>query len=94
MNDKLKQYAQRFNAQSIRERGLIAASLLVVISYSFHGSVWQYLEPSGPAYFLIQYRNFTTDVVLIESTSRKHVFFVQWIREPRAMMLGCVTVGF
>ena len=33
MNDKLKQYAQRFNAQSIRERGLIAISLLVVISY-------------------------------------------------------------
>ncbi|MBT8434146.1 MAG: hypothetical protein KJN95_05770 [Gammaproteobacteria bacterium] len=33
MNDKLKQYAQRFNAQSIRERGLIALSILVVIGY-------------------------------------------------------------
>ena len=33
MNDKLKQYAKRFNAYSIRERGLIAISVLVVISY-------------------------------------------------------------
>lgn len=33
MNDKLKQYAQRFNAYSMRERGLIAISILVVISY-------------------------------------------------------------
>ena len=33
MNDKLKLYQQRFNAYSIRERGLIAISILVVISY-------------------------------------------------------------
>ena len=33
MNDRLKQYAQRFNAYSIRERGLIAISILVVITY-------------------------------------------------------------
>ena len=33
MNSKLKQYRQRFDAQSIRERGLIAISLLVVISF-------------------------------------------------------------
>ncbi len=33
MNSKLKQYRQRFDAQSIRERGLIAVSLIVVISF-------------------------------------------------------------
>ncbi len=33
MNDKLKQYTRLFNAQSIRERGLIALSVLVVIGY-------------------------------------------------------------
>lgn len=33
MNSKLKQYAQRFDAQSLRERGLIAISLIVVISF-------------------------------------------------------------
>ncbi len=33
MNDKLKQYQQRFNTQSIRERGLIAISLIAVISF-------------------------------------------------------------
>ena len=33
MNDKLKQYAQRFNEQSIRERGLIALTVLVVVGY-------------------------------------------------------------
>ena len=33
MNSKLKQYRQRFDAQSIRERGLIAISLIVVISF-------------------------------------------------------------
>ncbi len=33
MNDKLKQYQQWFNTQSIRERGLIAISLIVVISF-------------------------------------------------------------
>lgn len=33
MNDKLKLYAQRFNAYSIRERGLVAISILVVIGY-------------------------------------------------------------
>ncbi len=33
MNDKLKQYEQRFNTQSIRERGLIAISLIAVISF-------------------------------------------------------------
>ena len=33
MNDKLKLYARRFDAYSIRERGLVAISILVVISY-------------------------------------------------------------
>ena len=33
MNDKLKQYAQRFNTQSIRERGLIALTVVVVVGY-------------------------------------------------------------
>jgi MSHA biogenesis protein MshJ len=33
MNSKLMQYRQRFDAQSIRERGLIAFSLIVVISF-------------------------------------------------------------
>jgi len=33
MNRKLKQYAQWFDAQSLRERGLIAISLIVVIGF-------------------------------------------------------------
>ncbi len=33
MNSKLKQLAQRFNDQSIRERGLIAVSLIAVIGF-------------------------------------------------------------
>ena len=33
MNSKFKQYAQLFDAQSLRERGLIAVSLIVVISF-------------------------------------------------------------
>ncbi|MDH3633130.1 MAG: hypothetical protein OES20_00345 [Gammaproteobacteria bacterium] len=33
MNDKLKRYAQQFNAYSMRERGLIAISIIVVICF-------------------------------------------------------------
>ena len=33
MNSKLKQYAQRFDAQTIRERGLIAISIIVAFSF-------------------------------------------------------------
>jgi MSHA biogenesis protein MshJ len=38
MNSKLAQYRQRFDAQPIRERGLIALSLLVVIGFIW----WNY----------------------------------------------------
>jgi len=38
MNSKIKQYQQRFDAQPIRERGLLALSLVVVISFIW----WNY----------------------------------------------------
>jgi MSHA biogenesis protein MshJ len=38
MNSKLRQYRQRFDAQPIRERGLIALSLIVVIGFVW----WNY----------------------------------------------------
>lgn len=38
MNSQLAQYRQRFDAQSLRERGLIAFSLLVVIGFGW----WNY----------------------------------------------------
>ena len=38
MNSKLRQYARRFDAQSIRERGLIASSLIVVIGFLWWNS--------------------------------------------------------
>jgi MSHA biogenesis protein MshJ len=38
MDRRLRQYRQRFDAQSIRERGLLAASLIVVISFVW----WSY----------------------------------------------------
>jgi len=38
MNNKLLQYRQRFDAQSLRERGLIAFSLIVVIGFTW----WNY----------------------------------------------------
>jgi len=38
MNSKLEQYRQRFDAQSLRERGLIAFSLIVVIVFGW----WNY----------------------------------------------------
>ena len=38
MNSKLQQYRQRFDAQSLRERGLIAFSLIVVIGFGW----WNY----------------------------------------------------
>lgn len=38
MNSKLEQYRQRFDAQPIRERGLIALSLIVVIGFVW----WNY----------------------------------------------------
>lgn len=38
MNEQLKQYADRFNAQTIRERGLIAFSIIVVIVFLW----WNY----------------------------------------------------
>jgi len=38
MNSKLRQYRQRFDAQPVRERGLIALSLIVVISFLW----WNY----------------------------------------------------
>jgi len=38
VNKQLKQYADRFNAQSIRERGLIAFSLIVAVAFLW----WNY----------------------------------------------------
>lgn len=38
MNDQLRQYAKRFDAQSLRERGLIAFSIIVAIGFLW----WSY----------------------------------------------------
>jgi len=38
MNSQLRQYAQRFDARSLRERGLIAVSVIVVVSFVW----WSY----------------------------------------------------
>ena len=54
MNDKLKQYAQRFNAYSIRERGLIVISILVVITYLWWAG---YADPMTRSFEALQNMN-------------------------------------
>jgi MSHA biogenesis protein MshJ len=54
MNSKLEQYRQRFDAQSLRERGLIAFSLIVVIGFGWWNS---HAEPMMKKTELLQTEN-------------------------------------
>ncbi|MGB5329918.1 MAG: hypothetical protein WBO58_16995 [Gammaproteobacteria bacterium] len=54
MNSKFEQYRQRFDAQSLRERGLIAFSLIVVIGFGWWNS---YAEPMMKKTGLLQTEN-------------------------------------
>ena len=54
MNSKFEQYRQRFDAQSLRERGLIAFSLIVVIGFGWWNS---YAEPMMKKTGLLQIEN-------------------------------------